>query len=124
MVDDDVVAGLDRDCVVFDAGIVARPHTQIANDHVVRMNIKPVAAQGDAVTRRCLPCNRYLSPVDIKVALKVDDAGDLEHDGTRTLPDDGLPQAPGTAVGEVRYLDDPPAAAADSKPAKSLCSRK
>src|SRR5262249_62168440 len=109
-------------------GVVARFHlaaaeAHVADDDVVRVDLRRRPADADAVAGGRLAGDGDEWLVDLERRLKRDQSGDAEDDRPRPGGVDGGPQAAGAVVLQRRDLEHLPAAAAGRVHAPALRPR-
>ena len=93
--------------------IVARPYTEVLDDHILRLHIKAAANERDPRRGRSLPGNGNVGIGDgNRFLFKVDDTAHLEHDDPRPLHCYRFPEAARPMIGQRGHPDDFPAAPA------------
>ena len=110
MIDDDVMAVVDRQRITFHLILVTHTETKETDDDIACLDHHGVAGYADAVTRCCLTGDGYVTALDLQLLTEVDRSRHIEHDRTCAVhlqrlaqrTDDGLAGGFVLLVGEGR----------------------
>src|SRR4051812_39874911 len=122
MINKQVVA-FPAETVLFFALFVARPETNITNDHMMHIEVDLEVLNANAVTGGSLTGNREIGINDLEFRLERNCPRDAENNGPRTFHFTRSTETAGSLIVEIGYLNHFATAAAQGELAESFSSR-
>ena len=123
MVDEDILPGSDRKGIHFFLQGISRAETEVADNHLVRIEIDTLVLDADALAGRGLPGQGDIGVSDFELGLEGNEAGHPEDHNPWPLRFTRRPKAPRPGIIQVGHCDDSSTTAPDGFSAKSLRTR-